>query len=409
MFRSALLIVVFPVALAAQVTASMTPFVALDQSLSTHPILLGASLGVSMGPIGLRGSGSVAHSAWQLSDTTTAVAGQSVKAFAGDVDLVLNPGRRAGAAGTFGSLEPRVFAGIGVRGEAAAGGGTNTHTVLSVGSILSYSLFSRLRFDVEARRLVPTDAVKGLLDGSRGAWEYRAGLALHFGKGNLRPTAGVLTGWPVTGGTAARSSGRVVTPAAGTLLADADSRVGTPYVWGGTTPDGFDCSGFVQYVFNAHGVRLPRTSREMALVGQSVGKSIDALRPGDLMFFAEHGSGITHVGIYAGDNMLLHSSKSGDGVGYDDLTTARGHWYQNIYVGAQRVLGVPVQGVTLAGGARGESGRTGARLAGSGPAGAGIAEFLKAAGMVELSDVAKRLYRPGEKPDAPDGAPRRRW
>jgi hypothetical protein len=170
-----------------------------------------------------------------------------------------------------------------------------------------------------------------------------------------------------------------------------------------------DCSGFVQYVFGAHGVRLPRTSREMALTGQSVGRNIEALRPGDLMFFAERGGGITHVGIYAGENMMVHSSKSGNGVGYDDLTTARGRWYQNIYVGAQRVLGVPTQGVQLAGGPR-QPARTASRSFGSnGAARGGIAAFLRAAGMTELSDVAKQLYRPDEIPDGPDGAPRRRW
>lgn len=233
MWRSAILVLAFPVALSAQGTASLTPFVAMDQSLSTRPLLLGASLGVSLGPIGLRGSGSVAHASWQLSDTTTALADQPVRAFAGDVDLVLNPGRHAGAAGTFGSFEPRVFAGYGVRGEAMPGGTTQTHTVVSVGSILSYSMFSRLRFDVEARRLVPSDAVSGLFDGSRGAWEYRAGFALHFGKGNLRPTPGILTRFPGTGASAERGPRTVVSPAAGTLLGSADRHVGTPYVWGG--------------------------------------------------------------------------------------------------------------------------------------------------------------------------------
>lgn len=148
----------------------------------------------------------------------------------------------------------------------------------------------------------------------------------------------------------------------------------------------------------------------MALTGQSVGRSIGALRPGDLMFFSERGGGVTHMAIYAGDNMMVHSSKSGNGVGYDDLTTSRGRWYQNIYVGAQRVLGVPTEGVQLAGGTRGQPSRGNARAPGANLAGrGGVAAFLRAAGMADLSDVAKKLYRPDEIPDGPDGAPRRRW
>lgn len=414
MLRYALVLLAVPAALSAQANVALTPFAAVDQSLSTSPLLMGASLTASYGPIAIRGSGSMAHASWQPSDTSTAFAAdQAVRAFAGDVDLVINPGRQAGAAGTFGALEPRLFAGYGVRGEAMPGGGTETHNVVSVGTILSYSLLSRLRFDVEARRLVPAEAVSGLFDGTRGAWEYRAGLAFHFGKGALRPTPGILRipgmGGSASGGGRGGRGGAVVTPAAGTLLSTADRQVGIPYVWGGATRSGFDCSGFVQHVFNSHGVRLPRTSREMAQVGQTVGRNVDALRPGDLMFFAERDGRITHVAIYAGDNMMIHSSKSGGGVGYDDLTTSRGDWYKKIYVGGQRVLGVPVQGVTLAGAPRGQAGVAQPRALGPNAGGAGINAFLRAAGMTQLSDAAKRLYRPDETPDGPDGAPKRRW
>jgi cell wall-associated NlpC family hydrolase len=417
-WRSALL-VALPTALFAQANLSITPYAAQDQSLSTRPLMLGLTLSTSMGPIALRGSGSVARSDWM--DSAKVVGSDPIQAFAYDVDLVLNPGRNAGAAGTFGALEPRLFAGYGVRGEATSGGGRATHNVVSVGTILSYSLLSRMRLDIEARRMVPSDAVSGLFDGSRGAWEYRGGFSLHFGKGNLRRTTGILSRIPgigssAGGGSAENSSRVVVAPAAaGTLLATADKQVGTPYVWGAVEPQrGFDCSGFVQYVFNSHGVRLPRTSREMKLVGSDVGRSLNTLKPGDLMFFAEKGGGITHVAIYAGDNMMIHSSRSGNGVGYDDLTTPRGRWYQNIYVGAQRVLGVPIQGVTMAGGPRqqpsamGRQGNVASAVSGRNP-GKGIGAFLAAAGMVELSDVAKRLYKPDEMPDAPDNAPKRRW
>ena len=419
MRRYAILVIALPAALSAQ-TISLTPYGAIDQSLSTKPLLLGASLGIGLGPIGIRGSGSVAHANWMKADPAFSPTDSKVRAFAGDVDIVLNPGRAAGAAGTFGALEPRLFAGYGVRGEAIPGGTTETHKVVSIGTVLSYSVLSRVRFDVEGRRLASADAIGDLFKNENGgAWEYRAGFAFHFGKGNLRPSSGILNRFPTTSGSSGTAAARgrtVMAPAAGTLLATADSKVGIPYYWGGTTPNpGYDCSGFVKAVFAAHGIELPRTSREMALMGTATGRSWENLKPGDLMFFAEHEGRISHVAIYAGNNMMIHASRSGNGVGYDDLTTARGAWYKNIYVGGQRILGAPAQSVTLAGGSANNRGRQTGGVAtqqlagGRGVPGQGIQAFLSRAGMRDLSDVAKRLYRPDEMPDAPDGAPKRRF
>jgi peptidoglycan endopeptidase LytE len=122
------------------------------------------------------------------------------------------------------------------------------------------------------------------------------------------------------------------------VLATADDHLGSPYVWGGTTPRGFDCSGFVQYVFRRHGVQLPRTSRQQAAVGTQVATTVTALRPGDLMLFAANGSRIDHVAIYAGDNRIIHSSASGGGVGYDELSTQRGQWFLDHHIATRRVL-----------------------------------------------------------------------
>jgi len=125
---------------------------------------------------------------------------------------------------------------------------------------------------------------------------------------------------------------------AGAVLATADEYVGTKYVWGGETPSGFDCSGFVQYVFRQHGVELPRTSRQQAAVGQSVPRTPGALRSGDLMLFASSGARIDHIAIYAGANQIIHSSSSGGGVGYDDLSSKRGRWFTSHHVATRRVL-----------------------------------------------------------------------
>ena len=111
--------------------------------------------------------------------------------------------------------------------------------------------------------------------------------------------------------------------------------IGVPYVWGGETPKGFDCSGFVQYVYRAEGVELPRTSRQMAGSGFGVSRSEMAI--GDLMLFAESGEAISHVAIYAGNGRFIHSSSSGNGVRYDDLNSGRGAWFRQNLVAVRRV------------------------------------------------------------------------
>lgn len=120
-------------------------------------------------------------------------------------------------------------------------------------------------------------------------------------------------------------------------VATGDDYLGVPYKWGGSTPRGFDCSGFVQYVYREHGVRLPRTSRQMAHAGRSVTARIASLRAGDLMLFRGKNGVISHVALYAGNNRILHSSSSGHGVRYDDLSTRRGRYYTTHFVKARRV------------------------------------------------------------------------
>lgn len=140
------------------------------------------------------------------------------------------------------------------------------------------------------------------------------------------------------GGAAAGARRSSAGATASSVLATADDYVGTKYVWGGSTPNGFDCSGFVQYVFRRHGIELPRTSRQQAKVGRSVATSLSALRVGDLMFFATDGQRIDHIAIYAGNDEIIHSSSSGGGVGYDNLTSKRGSWFADHHVATRRVI-----------------------------------------------------------------------
>lgn len=132
---------------------------------------------------------------------------------------------------------------------------------------------------------------------------------------------------------------RAAGASAARVLATANRYVGTRYRYGGGSPEaGFDCSGFVQYVFGRNGIRLPRTSRLQASAGSPAPLDVGSLLPGDLLLFASRGTQINHVAIYVGDNRILHSTAGAGGVVYDDLSTPRGKWYLARHMVSRRVL-----------------------------------------------------------------------
>ncbi len=108
---------------------------------------------------------------------------------------------------------------------------------------------------------------------------------------------------------------------------------GTRYRRGGMSSRGFDCSGFVKYVYEKQGIKLPRTSYDMYRVGKPVAKS--DLREGDLVFFANtYRRGISHVGMYVGGGEFIHASTTRGGVRVDKLDSA---YFRAKYAGARRV------------------------------------------------------------------------
>lgn len=112
----------------------------------------------------------------------------------------------------------------------------------------------------------------------------------------------------------------------------AKSYLGTPYVWAGTTPSGFDCSGYIQYVFKQHGINLPRTTAQQFNVGTSVSKA--NLQKGDLVFFETYKKGPSHVGIYLGNGQFINASSS-KGVSIASINSS--YWSER-YLGAKRIL-----------------------------------------------------------------------
>jgi peptidoglycan DL-endopeptidase CwlO len=133
------------------------------------------------------------------------------------------------------------------------------------------------------------------------------------------------------------SAGAVAQPAApvyapppskyGGVVGIAMQYLGVPYVYGGASPSGFDCSGFVMYVYAQIGVSLPHNAA--AQYGYGMPVSQDQLQPGDLVFF----NGLGHVGIYIGGGQMIHAPHTGDVVKISSLTG----WYSSTYVGARRL------------------------------------------------------------------------
>ena len=118
------------------------------------------------------------------------------------------------------------------------------------------------------------------------------------------------------------------------LIAYAKKFIGTPYAYGGASPTGFDCSGFVQYVVANFGGYLPHSSSDQYQYGAPVER--DELQPGDLVFFSTSGDSakIGHVGIYIGDGKFIHSPQSNGSVEISNMTNV---YFDQYYYGATRM------------------------------------------------------------------------
>jgi cell wall-associated NlpC family hydrolase len=124
-----------------------------------------------------------------------------------------------------------------------------------------------------------------------------------------------------------------VRPATASLVATALSLRGTPYLMGGVTPQGFDCSGFVQYVFGRHGRRVGRDVEALYREGSAIRR--EQVAAGDLLFFRTSGRGPSHVGIALDGQTFVHAPSSRGLVRVERLT---GEYWQRRFLGARRLV-----------------------------------------------------------------------
>lgn len=139
------------------------------------------------------------------------------------------------------------------------------------------------------------------------------------------PTAPGSPGTPGRPGTPGTFDGYAISSTALSLR-------GAPYRNGGADPQGFDCSGFVQYVYHQHGVQMPREVRQQFSIGQSVNPS--SLEPGDLLFFTTVAPGASHVGIAVGGDQFVHAPSITGVVRVENLNS---QYWANRFVGAKRL------------------------------------------------------------------------
>jgi hypothetical protein len=339
-----------PAAAGAQSSHAIAFHVGRDDALPVESTLGGLSYTTWSGSLGVRASGSLALG--QVEQTENNIDGTwKVTAWTADADAILSPFRGGHAAA---GLRPFAFGGIGGHGARYPTGQRAAVATLSYGWGVALNFSSVFGLEGTARRRTLLQDDVQLPPGFANDWEYRAGISFEFG-GPKRAAKQRRTRRrapePVYDDRPVREDDRppvLATPrrvpaasvSVASIISTANRYEGIRYSYGGASPTrGFDCSGFVQYVFARHGVALPRTSRQIAKLGEPVPLNRDDLREGDLLFFAGNGTRIDHVAIYLGDDHIIHSTASGGGVRIESLTSARGEWFDRRMVAARRLVG----------------------------------------------------------------------
>lgn len=333
-----------------------------DDALPMETTLGGLSYTSWAGSFGVRASGAISLA--RVNRTDNNVDGTlKITAWTGDADVMLSPFRSgSGMAG----LRPFGFLGIGGHGARYTDGDRASLATWSYGWGLAWNLSRAFGLEASARRRVQLQDDVVPPPGFANDWEYRAGISIEFGgrrrSSRARPYPSRRErerdehkkgghDHPRDEARDDRDDSRPVlarpgrmpgaSVSAATIVRTANRYEGVRYSYGGATPTrGFDCSGFVQYVFARHGLDLPRTARQMSDLGDPLPLDLDELREGDLLFFADNGTRIDHVAIYLGDGRIIHSTASGGGVRAEALSSPRGEWFERRWVASRRLVGI---------------------------------------------------------------------
>jgi cell wall-associated NlpC family hydrolase len=321
------LALLLPAGLGAQ-ELEIVPFLSRNGGLHDAPALVGVAATWYPRALGLRVSGAMDVPSSPVASLLSASSSSGTRAWSGDLDVVLSA-RRVGV--PLSNVDVLAFAGVGVHGLRGPDGVGGTASVWSYGGAVAVPLASRLSVAVEARYRSPHQSRPERLPPDVGSGlELRTGLALRLGSppGRTSPNPVGVRAPRLPADAIARS-----------MVLTGQEHLGVRYVWGGSSPsEGFDCSGFVQYVYARNGVRLPRVSRDQARAGERVAASLANLKPGDLLFFAGSSGVIDHVAIYVGDQTILHASSRRGEVVYDRLDSPAARWYVQNLVAVRRVL-----------------------------------------------------------------------